>query len=177
MPNVIQSRVNRTLLFHQHRTGFLCKLADEITRLVKSAERRGMLPAVRLNGTSDLPWESIKLNGKSLMEHFRDVSFYDYTKNPARAIAHAAGLLPENYHLTFSRSETNETATRGILKSGGNVSVVFSGKLPKRWAGHRVIDGDKTDLRFLDPNNVVVGLVAKGPGRKDTTGFVVEGAQ
>jgi hypothetical protein len=177
MPAVIESRVNRTLLFHQHRTGFLCKLADEITSLVKRAERRGMKPAVRLNGTSDLPWESIRLNGKNIMEHYPNVQFYDYTKNPARAWAHAAGQMSGNYHLTFSRSETNEADAREILRAGGNVSVVFGGTLPKRWAGKKVIDGDKNDLRFLDPRGVVVGLIAKGPGRKDKSGFVVEGAK
>lgn len=136
-----------------------------------------MIPAVRLNGTSDLPWENIRLNGKNIMEHYPQVQFYDYTKSMARAMAHAAGIMPANYHITFSRSETNETAARGILKSGGNVSVVFSGGLPKRWAGREVIDGDKNDLRFLDPRGVVVGLIAKGPGRKDKSGFVVGGAQ
>jgi hypothetical protein len=37
-----------------------------------------------------------------------DLQFVDYTKSPKRAIEHAAGKFPSNYHLTFSRSETNE---------------------------------------------------------------------
>ena len=32
----------------------------------------------------------------------------------------------------------------------------------------RVIDGDKHDLRFKDPKGVIVGLVAKGLGKKVT---------
>jgi hypothetical protein len=35
-----------------------------------------------------------------------------------------------------------------------------------------VINGDETDLRFLDAKGVIVGLRAKGKARKDTTGFV-----
>jgi len=36
-----------------------------------------------------------------------------------------------------------------------------------------VVDGTETDLRFLDPQGVIVGLVANGEGKKDTSGFVV----
>lgn len=49
-----------------------------------------------------------------------------------------------------------------------NVAVVFKDKLPSKWMSRRVIDGDKHDLRFLDPKGVIVGLVAKGLGRKVT---------
>ena len=101
------------------------------------------------------------------------MQFYDYTKNPNRAIAHAAGKMPSNYHLTFSRSEANDKDVARVMKVKGNVAVVFSGKLPKRYKGKRVVDGDINDLRFTDPKNVVVGLKAKGKARSDTSGFVV----
>ena len=40
-----------------------------------------------------------------------------------------------------------------------NVAVVFKEGLPKIFRGLRVIDGDKTDMRFLDGDDrVVVGL-------------------
>jgi hypothetical protein len=50
--------------------------------------------------------------------------------------------------------------------------VVFK-KLPKKYLGRKVIDGDETDLRFLDPKNSIVGLIAKGKARYDQSGFVV----
>jgi hypothetical protein len=50
--------------------------------------------------------------------------------------------------------------------------VVFK-KLPKKYLGRKVIDGDETDLRFLDPKNSIVGLIAKGKARHDQSGFVV----
>ena len=36
-------------------------------------------------------------------------------------------------------------------------------------------DGDESDLRFLDKQGVVVGLIEKGLAKKDSTGFVKEG--
>jgi 3-hydroxyacyl-CoA dehydrogenase len=51
--------------------------------------------------------------------------------------------------------------------------VVFNGDMPSIFKGMKVIDGDKTDMRFLDKSNRVIGLKAKGKARKDTSGFVI----
>jgi hypothetical protein len=131
-----------------------------------------------LNGTSDLPWERIKCNGKTAMEYYPNIQFYDYTKSKDRMMKYLKGEMPSNYHLTFSRSETNQVECDEVLKSGGNVAVVFeynkrTGTLPANWQGYTVIDGDQSDLRFTDPKNVVVGLSTKGRATKDKTGFVV----
>ena len=34
--------------------------------------------------------------------------------------------------------------------------------LPRKWNGFKVIDGDLSDARWLDPKSVIVGLRAKG---------------
>jgi hypothetical protein len=111
------------------------------------------------------------------MERHPDLTFYDYTKNPRRMEAYLAGDMPENYKLTFSRSETNEDLADKFVRRGGNVAVVFTtpkgDTLPKTYLGRPVIDGDEHDLRFLDPSGVVVGLRAKGRARKQHGGFVV----
>ena len=83
--------------------------------------------------------------------------------------------FPSNYHLTFSRSETNDKLAEMVLEMGGNVAVVFRNQLPKTWKGYEVVNGDDNDLRFLDKQGVVVGLIEKGMAKKDTTGFVQEG--
>ena len=83
--------------------------------------------------------------------------------------------FPSNYHLTFSRSENNDKKCEMVLLMGGNVAVVFRNQLPKTWKGFEVVNGDETDLRFLDKKGVVVGLIEKGMAKKDATGFVVEG--
>ena len=108
------------------------------------------------------------------MQENADVQFYDYTPNPFRMMEYLRGELPANYHLTFSRKEDNDGWVETILDKGGNVAVVFSGSLPASYKGKSVINGDESDLRFLDAKNVVVGLKAKGKGKKDLSGFVVQ---
>jgi hypothetical protein len=147
---------------------FLAALRTELARVTKRARALRMTPAARLNGTSDLPWLPL-----TLAREFPRIRFYDYTKHVkpwSRTLA--------NYSLTFSRSGENDAACLASLARGVNVAVVFrtpKGKpFPATWNGFRVIDGDVTDLRFLDPAGVVVGLRAKGPAKKDMSGFVVD---
>jgi hypothetical protein len=104
-----------------------------------------------------------------------DLQVYDYTKSVDHALAFAAGKLPANLDITFSRTESNDTDCRKVLMAGGRVAVVFrDGSFPRTWQGFPVVDGDDTDLRFLDPRGVVVALKAKGPAIKDRTGWVVD---
>lgn len=174
MDSIMQARVDKTKFFANEQRAFLLQLKREIAAFVKSAARKGFKPCLRLNGTSDLPWESIKINGQSIIELFPDVQFYDYTKSATRIQKFLGGELPANYHLTFSRSEnTKDAFIEYILKNGGNVAVVYSGELPQKdFGGFDVINGDKTDLRFLDGKDKIVGLIAKGDAKKDKSGFV-----
>ena len=101
------------------------------------------------------------------MAMFPGLQFYDYTKCPIRL----RRGLPRNYDLTFSQSEDNEHATKQALNDGYRVATVFKTR-PETWLGQPVIDGDLSDLRFLDPSPCIVGLSAKGKARGDTSGFV-----
>lgn len=178
MSNVMQGRVNKTKWFFEDRASFMAKLHAEIAMAEFQATYDGRKLAVRLNTISDISWEKQTHEGKTLMDHFPNVQFYDYTKNPQRALAFGLGTFPANYHLTFSRSEDNEEHAKVILANGGNVAIVFStGKndaLPTNYLGYKVISGDKSDARFLDEKNVVVGLTAKAKAKKDLSGFVVQ---
>jgi hypothetical protein len=151
----------------------MAQLVKDIEAAIRKAAREGMTPVFRLNGTSDIRWETVAVNGfVNIMAMFPGVAFYDYSK-----IFNRRGL-PSNYHLTFSRSESNDPQVMEWLKSGGNVAVVFNVKkgapLPETWNGYTVIDGDDDDLRFLDPRNVIVGLRGKGKAKNDEhAGFVV----
>jgi hypothetical protein len=173
--NIQEARIARTRLFFRDRASFNPMLVSAINRHIRRAIKRGLTPVVRLNGTSDLPWERLKVgpNGETILELFPTIQFYDYTKNPNRALAWARGEMPANYHLTFSRSESNQADVDSVLSAGGNVAAVFAKHLPATYNGIRVISGDLDDLRFLDEPNVVVGLKAKGRGKADTSGFVV----
>ena len=159
-----KARLNRTLHYLSDRVGFLQRLRAEI--LYHGTLNKKI--AIRLNGTSDLNFNSFIKEVSKLVPH---VVWYDYTKNIHQAIK---ALEIPNYHVTFSRSETNEVDCLKALSVGINVAVVFRNKLPKTWNGFDVIDGDETDARFLDRSGVVVGLTAKGKGKKDKTGFVVD---
>lgn len=185
MSNVQNSRIAKTQRFFKDNFGFMSDLRIEIGKAIKSAARKSLTPCFRLNLTSDIPWENIR-KGKNIerfwsptalnvMQEFPEVNFYDYTKGFNRMKKWLDGKMPDNYHLTFSRSEeTSDDRIKKILSWGGNVAVVFRGSLPKTYLGHRVIDGDENDLRFKDPKGVIVGLVEKGLAKKDETGFVVE---
>lgn len=165
--NTIQkARLRKTLAFFNETETFMLQLAKEIGSIVKLANKHGLTPAIRLNGTSDIRWENEKVgNFANLMEMFPNVIFYDYTKLANRR------NLPPNYRLTFSLSESNDVSAEQALSAGMNVAVVFR-NLPPTFMGRPVIDGDVSDLRFLDPMGVIVGLKAKGKAKKDTSGFV-----
>lgn len=173
MSNVQRARIDKTLFFFKERQAFLDQLWKEVEAGIKRAIKKDMIPCFRLNLTSDLPFHVIKNNGETILEAFPEFQFYDYTPDPKRFSSFLSGLLPENYHLTFSRKEDNQNLCEAMLSSGGNVAAVFRDALPLRWQGKRVIDGDETDLRFLDPKNCVVGLVEKGKAKHDETGFVI----
>jgi hypothetical protein len=167
MPNVIAGRMAKTLLLHQNRELFLDCLRWDIGKLVRRAAKLGLKPCVRLNGTSDLAWMAM-----AMAVEFPAVQFYDYTKLPG-----PWQRQQPNYRLTFSYSGHNLGEAQNALGHGVNVSVVFAvGKgepLPLTWHGHRVIDGDAHDLRFLDEFGVVVGLRAKGRARYQISPFIV----
>ena len=163
---IMRARIERTRMFFSARAAFMRQLKREIGNHATLAEKHDLSPTVRLNGTSDLPWEAI---APELFYSFPEIDYYDYTKAMHRA---ASNDLPDNYSLTFSRSETNESDAIEVLLSGGNVAIVFE-VVPETWNGFKVINGDENDLRFKDPRGVVVGLKAKGKAKRDASGFVV----
>lgn len=169
--NAIQrARLARTDLFFADRAFFLRKLSAELEAHTRRAMRLGMKPAVRLNGTSDLPWESI---APELFRNFPTVQFYDYTKSKSRVGLSMTDGWPANYGLTLSFTEEDDVDRLHYRTGLGiNVAVVFD-KVPATFGGITVVDGDHDDLRFLDQRGVIVGLKAKGRAKQDATGFVV----
>jgi hypothetical protein len=168
-PKIIEARKRKTRLFFENRPEFFRLLVKDIEAGIRLAERKGLTPVFRLNGTSDLKYEKYPVNGHAnIFSLFPHVQFYDYTKQTNRT------NLPANYHLTFSRSETNDLDARLALREGKNVAVVFSSpNFPSQYLGRPVVSGEESDLRFLDPVNSVIGLKAKGKAKHDTSGFVV----
>lgn len=164
--SVRDARIKKTIYFYKERENFMNDLRKSINRIIRKAKKLGLTPAIRLNGTSDFAWHKT-----GIMQEFPEIQFYDYTKVVNRIFE----KLPSNYHLTFSRSESNDShVSKVVSESNNNVAVVFSTKeLPSEYLGRKVINGDEHDLRFLDDKNSIVGLKAKGKAKKDNSGFVV----
>jgi hypothetical protein len=171
-PQVKRAAVARTLLLARDPETFRALLRADLVRERAAAGRAGVPLVARLNVVSDVAWER---EDPGLFADFPTVRFMDYTKNISRVLDPAR---PANYHLTFSRSEANEEECRRALAAGHNVTVVFrKPPFPATFWGYPVIDGDQSDLRFLDPAPCIVGLKAKGAGaRRDASGFVLPGA-
>ena len=152
-----QARIRKTKMYFEQRDLFLATLEADIRKAIKFAEKQGLIPVFRLNGTSDLAVEKW-----GIIEKFPTVQFYDYTKVLGRKVKH----LP-NYHLTFSKADGNDADVAEALLQGMSVVAVYD-QIPEG-----VPSADETDLRFLDPKGIMLGLKAKGKAKKDYSGFVI----
>lgn len=201
--NAIQrARIKRTRLFADDRAAFLTQLVTEIAAFVRKAERKGLTPCVRLNGTSDIRWENERFvwrtDGRkpfaqiadrhttpdqvTVFDLFPDLVFYDYTKLPNRFERE----LPANYHLSLSYSEASERYKEMCIKAHNEhraslIFVVRDAATKARCLTENIVnrdmflvDGDEHDLRFLDAPGSLVYLKAKGSARRDDTGFVLD---
>ena len=64
-------------------------LVKDIQAFQRKCDRLGKLPCIRLNGTSDIQWETIPIEGyENIFDMFSDIQFYDYTKIPTRKVSH-----------------------------------------------------------------------------------------
>ncbi len=182
MSPAIKARINRTRFMIEARNEFLDQAEREIARFARRARKKGYKAAIRPNLLSDLTWL-----GRELAERLPGVQFYDYTKHRAMVDRERLDRLPPNYHLTYSISErdiADAMIARGEME-GINCAVVLDtpkgSRFPKTMPilDHRVrvIDGDKHDLRFLDPDPAIVGLRYKGNAvnkvQAINSGFVV----
>ena len=175
--NIIQqARIRKTKMFFENRAQFMTDLVKDIELAVKQAAKKDLIPVFRLNGTSDLSFEKYEVvrNGvlyRNIFAAFPETQFYDYTKVLGRKVNEV-----KNYQLTFSAADGNAADVVKAIAQGYNIATVFGIKktlpMPDTYMGLPVFNGDESDLRFLDPKGVVVGLYAKGKAKKDESGFV-----
>jgi len=173
--SVQKARKAKTEFFYENRRAFLLSLCADIWSLIRRAEKLGLTPLIRPNGTSDIPYENlIVINGLNIFQLFPMVQFYDYTKIPSRNLE---GKTAGNYDLTYSFSAITPKpiSIKGLTnKHNSRVAVVFQKQsdIPQSFREWPVIDGDNSDVRHIEPRAVVVALYAKGKAKKDNTGFV-----
>ena len=153
---VLKARIIRTILFFEYRTQFKNRLIQEINLHKNKVNKlKNVKLCIRLNVLSDIKHEKIN---KDILEMFKDIQFYDYTKILNRNIKHL-----NNYHLTISRNELNKDIIKDMPHNKAYVfNVKRNDKLPEYYENKKVIDGDLHDLRFLDNKNIIVGLRYKG---------------
>lgn len=190
-PQIQQARVNKSNYFVSNRQMFMEQLLLEISlidlkhRNLKTETKTLFKDfAIRLNGTSDISFDKfLYSDGLNIFQKFPHIQFYDYTKN-INMLKRVKEMGLTNYHITFSRSETNEKDCIEALSMGYNVAVVFK-DTPETYLGYKTIDGDTDDLRFLDDNNSIVSLKYKRSAIKGSkqineealrSGFVVNEA-
>jgi hypothetical protein len=176
--NIQAARIRKTKLFFEDRAAFFAELVVSIKSLIRKAHVAGLTPVCRLNGTSDIRWESVAFEWdgvryENVFEFFPDLQFYDYTKIANRNVDH----IP-NYDLTFSYSGVPgfQPYVQRAARDGYRIAVVFRHRedIPAEFLGTTCVDGDDSDLRHEDPPGVVVALYAKGKAKRDTSGFVVD---
>ena len=175
--NTIQkARIRKTIQFFTARESFMQDLVKDIELAIKQSIKKNLVPVFRLNGTSDISFEKYEVvrNGvlyRNIFSAFPDNIFYDYTKVLGRKVTNIS-----NYSLTFSAADGNDNDVAKAINQGYNIATVFGIKktlpMPEEYMGLPVFNGDESDLRFLDPKGVVVGLYAKGKAKKDESGFV-----
>ena len=178
MSTVAQGRMNKTIWFFEERSSFMVQLAINIRQLVAKATKQGKTPLIRLNGTSDIRWETVGFTDADGTEYanifaaFPDVQFYDYTKDVNRKV------IPANYDLTFSDSGVLgfQPYVEKAVALGMRIATVFRdvASIPKMHRGMPVIGGDNSDIRHLEDKGVVVALYAKGKAKNDYSGFVFD---
>ena len=187
------ARLKRSAYFHTRRSEFWIMLIRDIDALIRKAKKLGLKAAVRLNGTTDVKWESqpVVIDGVKIAENimalYPDVIFYDYTKWPYAKRPNET--LPVNYHLTFSRSETNQDQIAENIYHGRNATVVVDIKssdkttaIPITWREIPTFDADRSDFRPNDPIGRILILrykSAKASSLADAlaSGFVVPAFQ
>jgi hypothetical protein len=159
------ARIKKTKLFYEEPEFFMAWVMAEIRLAQAKAKKDGFFFSVRLNGTSDIDWQNVRVNGQNIFEIFPDILFYDYTKN-----ANKFNNLAPNYHLTLSYTGRNWHLCEVMLKRGYNVAMVFNVKherfLPAMYKGYKVINGDLTDYRIDDAKGIIIGLKWKRIGNR-----------
>ena len=153
----LNARIKKTKLLKEHTLFFMQWMIAEMQHFQRKAAKDNMDFSARLNGTADIDWAKIFVDGKNIFSLFPETKFYDYTKNPIKFYD-----LPDNYHLTFSYTGRNVAVCKALLEKGHNIAVVFNVKknqpLPETFGGYQVVDGDLTDFRPKDAKGIIIGL-------------------
>ena len=171
------ARVRRSHLLIDDPGAFCMFFSRDLARARARARAAGLVLVIRPNATSDV--DAPRLFGSLMADHPED-RWIDYTAVANRYARFLAGRFPANYHMTYSRKETNHRTARVFVRAGGTATVVVRSRatmarlLASGFDGLPCVAGDDHDRRWEDPRGHWVLLLAKGAAKGDTTGFVVD---
>lgn len=147
LSTALQAAARRTWLYRREPAIFAALLNAEIAKLQAI---HGDALRLRLNMASDHDW-------RDWYKMHPEVKGYDYTRVWSRVAE-----CPDTYRLILSaKPDTTAAEIRNVIRYGHSVAVIFSGKVPKMYAGIKVVDGDADDDRWSTPRGVIVGLTLK----------------
>lgn len=161
--------IKTAFYLHSPKT-FRLHLLHEIGLFYKRETKKGFKTAFRFNGTSDL---NDTIVTRWLENHYPNISQYDYTKDIEKFKS-----MP--YNLTYSIQDRESFEDWLKVDHAGNCALVTSQGINDPvlsapiFDGFKFIDGNKTDLRFLDDQNkMIVVLKGKGKAAKSKSKFIV----
>ena len=166
-----KARLERSQFFINSEKEFFEQLKKEIVSFSWKAFEAGLTPSFRLNGTSDIPKVAFKM-----AREFPNFQFSDYTKILASL---KNKNRPTNYHLTFSRSESNWSECLQAFKLGFNVAAVCDADISDSELREfldlpgsvQIENGDDDDATFLRDELQLIRLTPKGSMKKDVSGM------
>lgn len=157
-----RAATKRTLLYLLKIDYFHDRLLFEIDRAEAKARKTGVPCVFRLNGTSDIDFNTI-------IRARPESQFYDYTKILSRI---RKNKLP-NYDLTFSGSMYSTQSKRALsraVKTNLRVAIAYNTKnLPSDNVKihSSLVSFDDTDHRFRDGAGVIGALKRKGSNKRE----------
>ena len=155
----------KTWWFFTDKEEFQTAAIAELHAAMSKAKRKGFKFAVRMNGTSDIPFKKVYQWAEE-----NDVQCYEYTKLKSVIVRYLD--RDDMVHRTYSIDETQASFSfaKTFCELGGNASIVIpSARKAKAEAiaalqdlDLPIVDGDEHDLRFRDPVGAIAYLKAKG---------------
>jgi len=156
----LDRRDNTTRILFQFPLSTIAWILSEIESNAIKAHRDGYKYAIRLNGTSDLPWHEW-IDMQKFTEYLKtmhaDIIWYDYTKVHTRISTPAT---PE-YSLTFSVDEKKKALDYALtaIRNGHNTSMVVTEPTKQRLLStypYLCVDGDLHDMTYLYSGKILL---------------------
>jgi hypothetical protein len=153
LPRQLAAKQRRTDMWNNQPVEFISGILEDIERLRAIANKEGVEPVVRLNGTSDILWERL-----IDMAAFPGITFYDYTKVPIEKRQSS-----ENYRLTYSVGGPEDMQRAlGYLARGQSIAMVTTEDQKNRLADVELKITEEVWATFVDGDAISADRSPRG---------------